>query len=221
LIKEMPMLQTGPQPGMITRVEDYFVYGCGRCARFATPDCSTKAWATGLTTLRRIALDAGLTETAKWGHPCFMHESRNIAIIGAFRGDFRLTFMNAALMLDPEAVLEKQGPNSHHADCLRFTDTATPAALEPLIRAYLAEAMGYAKAGILPPKERVDLDLPLELVEALDADPDLAEAFHALTPGRQKSYVLILNDAKTSATRLARIAKSRPKILAGKGATER
>jgi uncharacterized protein YdeI (YjbR/CyaY-like superfamily) len=206
---------------VITDVEDYFAKGCGRCVRFATEDCSTRRWLSGLLTVRRIATDAGLTETAKWGHPTYLHAGRNIAIIGAFRGDFRLTFFNASLMKDPEAVLEKQGPNTRHPDCLRFTDNDAPAALEPVIRRYLAEAMGYAKAGILPPKQVTELDLPAELAEALDADPGFAEAFHALTPGRRKSWVLHLNDARTPATRLARIEELRPRVLAGKGATER
>jgi uncharacterized protein YdeI (YjbR/CyaY-like superfamily) len=210
-----------PDRAMITDVEDYFARGCGRCDRFATPDCSTRLWLSGLRTLRRIAHEAGLTETAKWGHPVYMHAGRNIAIIGAFRGDFRLTFFNAALLQDPERLLDRQGPNTRHPDCLRFTDSDGPARLEPVIRAYLAEAMAYADQGLLPPKETTVVDLPPELVEALDADPELAEAFAALTPGRQKSWALHLNDAKTNATRLSRIEKGRAKIIAGKGATER
>jgi len=209
-----------PDRAMITDVEDYFAKGCGRCDRFATSDCSTKLWLKGLLTLRRIAQDAGLTETAKWGHPCYMHAGRNLALFGAFRDDFRLTFFNAALMKDPEGVLQKQGPNTRHPDCIRFTDNDGPMRLEPVIRAYLAEAMGYAEAGLLPPKEPTEVELPGELVEALDADPELAEAFAALTPGRQKSYAILLSSAKTSATRVARIEKARGKILAGKGATE-
>jgi uncharacterized protein YdeI (YjbR/CyaY-like superfamily) len=210
-----------PDRAMITDVEDYFALGCGRCDRFATPDCSTRLWLTGLLTLRSIAIDAGLTETAKWGHPCYMHAGRNICLFGAFRGDFRLTFMNAALLKDPESLLERQGPNTKHPDCIRFTDNDAPTQLEPVIRAYLAEAMSYAEQGVLPVKEPTEVDLPDELVEALDSDPDLAEAFAALTPGRQKSWALFLNDAKTSATRLSRIDKGRAKIIAGKGATER
>jgi uncharacterized protein YdeI (YjbR/CyaY-like superfamily) len=206
---------------MITDPEDYFAEGCGRCDRFGTADCSTRLWLTGLHTLRRICREAGLTETAKWGHPCYMHSGRNICLFGAFRGDFRLTFMNAALLKDPHGLLQKQGPNTRHADCIRFTDNATPAALEPVIRAYLAEAMGYAEQGILSPKEQTEIDLPDELIDALDADLDLAEGFAALTPGRQKSWALYLNDAKTPATRLSRIEKGRAKILAGKGANER
>jgi uncharacterized protein YdeI (YjbR/CyaY-like superfamily) len=210
-----------PDRAMITDVEDYFSLGCGRCDRFATPDCSTRRWLTGLLTLRRIAREVGLAETAKWGHPCYMHAGRNICLFGAFRGNFRLTFMNAALLKDPEGVLQKQGANTHHPDCIRFTDNAEPARLEPVIRAYLAEAMFYADQGLLPPKEVAEVDLPPELVEALDDDPDLAEAFAALTPGRQKSWALHLNDAKSSATRMARLEKGRAKIMAGKGATER
>lgn len=206
---------------MITDPETFFAKGCGRCDRFATPDCSTMLWLPGLLTLRRLCLDAGLTEVAKWGHPTYMHKGRNIAILGAFRGDFRLTFFNAALLTDPEGVLERQGPNTRHPDCLRFTDTAAPLAMAPTIRAYLAEAMGYAELGILPAKAPSDIDLPPELVEALDADPELAEAFAALTPGRQKSWALFLTDAKTPATRLSRIEKGRANILSGKGATER
>jgi len=209
-----------PDRAMVTDPDTYFAKGCGRCDRFATPDCSTRRWLAGLLTLRRIAREAGLTETAKWGHPCYMHAGRNICLFGAFRDDFRLTFMNAALLKDAEGLLERQGPNTRHPDCLRFTDTAMPAALEPTIRAYLAEAMAYAEQGIQPKKDVAEVELPPELVEALDADPELAEAFASLTPGRQKSWALHLNGTKTPATRFSRIGKGRAKILAGKGANE-
>jgi uncharacterized protein YdeI (YjbR/CyaY-like superfamily) len=210
-----------PDRAMITDPDTYFVQGCGRCDRFATPDCSTRRWRPGLLTLRRIAQDAGLTEVAKWGHPVYRHAGRNVAILGAFRGDYRLSFFNAAFLRDPDGILQKQGPNTRHADCLRFADNDAPMRLAPAIRAYLAEAMGYADRGLLPPKEPTELDLPDELIKALDSDPALAEAFAALTPGRRKSWALHLNDAKTSATRAARIDKGRAKIMGGKGATER
>lgn len=206
---------------MITHIEDFFTKGCGRCARFATPDCSTRLWIDGLNELRRICRDVGLDEQVKWAHPCYVHAGRNIAIMGAFRGDFRLSFFDAALLKDPHRVLEKQGPNTRHPDAIRFTDSGRVAELEPVIRSYLEEAMGYAEAGVRPPKEEAELELPDELVEALDADPELAEAFHGLTPGRQKSYVIHLASAKKSETRVRRIEKARDKILAGKGATER
>lgn len=206
---------------MITDIEDFFTKGCGRCDRFATADCSTRLWIDGLNALRRICREMGLIETVKWAHPCYMHAGRNIVIIGAFRGDFRATFFNAALMKDPEGVLEKQGQNTQHPDMICFRDNAAVTKMEPIIRAYLKEAMGYAEAGIKPPKETSDIELPDELVEALDSDPELAEAFHDLTPGRKKSYVINLSSVKKSETRSARIVKFRDHILAGKGALER
>ena len=206
---------------MITEIEDYFTKGCGRCARFATPDCSTRAWHAGLRELRSICIGEGLTETLKWAHPCYMHAGRNIAIIGAFRGDFRLSFMNASLLKDPYGVLEKQGENTAHPDMIRFKSVDQVAGVAHIIRAYLREAMRYAEAGIKPQKDRLDLELPPELIDALDNDPALSDAFHALTPGRQKSYVINLNSAKKSETRMQRISKFRQKIIAGKGALER
>ena len=150
-----------------------------------------------------------------------MHADRNIVIFGALRNDFRLSFFNGALMKDPNGVLEKHGPNTRHPDMFRFTENGQVTKMEPIIKSYIQEAKKYAEAGIKPPKEKFDLELPDELVEAMDADPELAEAFHNLTPGRQKSYVFNLNSAKKTETRIARIVKFRDKIIAGKGATER
>lgn len=206
---------------MITEIEDYFARGCGRCARFDTADCSTQRWHDGLARLRAICRSAGLSETVKWGHPCYMHAGRNIAIIGAFRGDFRLTFFNAGLMTDPESILERQGPNTAVPGMIRFVSNDAPEQLAATLTAYLAEAMRYAEEGRLAPKSAAIPDFPEELIEALDADPELSEAFHALTPGRQKSYIIHLNAAKKRETRAARIEKFRDKIIAGKGATER
>ena len=206
---------------MINNIEHYFESGCGRCDRFATPDCSTRFWLDGLLHLRRICRDVGMSEHVKWGHPCYMHAGRNIVVMGAFREDFRLSFFNAALMRDPHGVLIGQGPNSAHPDCFKFDDVAQVVASEAIIREYLTEAMGYAEQGIRPPKVERELELPDELVEALEADAELAEAFALLTPGRQRSYVYALNSAKTSATKVARIIKYRDKILAGRGALDR
>ncbi len=206
---------------MITDIEDYFTKGCGRCERFEMPDCSTRRWERGLRELREICRSAGLRETVKWAHPCYMHAGRNIAIMGAFRNDFRLSFMNAALLKDPHGVLERQGPNTRHPDMIRFASNDDVEKMEPVIRSYLGEAMAYAAQGVKPPKDDMQPDLPPELADALDADPELAEAFHALTPGRQKSYVINLNAAKQSETRVTRIARFRDRIIAGKGAMER
>ncbi len=206
---------------MIADPDDFFTKGCGRCDRFATPNCSTRRWIDGLNHLRRICLDMGLEETVKWAHPCYMHAGRNIAIFGAFQTDFRLSFMNPGLLKDTEAVLEPQGPNSQTPSMIRFNAVGQVGEREPAIRTYLHQLMEHAEAGTKAPKAEREIDMPDELVEALDADPELAEAFQALTPGRRKSYMFNLNQAKQSATRVARIEKFRGHIMAGKGAMER
>jgi uncharacterized protein YdeI (YjbR/CyaY-like superfamily) len=206
---------------MITNPDDFFTQGCGRCDRFATPECSAALWIDGLKHLRRILLDLGLEEVVKWAHPCYTHAGRNIALLTAFQGDFRLTFMNPGLLVDTKGVLERQGPNSQTPSMLRFGTAAQVAEMEPVIRAYLKQLIDHAEAGTRPPKLEREIDMPDELTEALDADPELADAFQALTPGRQKSYMFNLNQARQSATRLARIEKFRDKIIAGKGVLER
>lgn len=206
---------------MIKDPDEFFAKGCGRCDRFATAACSARQWADGLARLRALCLELGLEETAKWGHPCYMHAGRNVVLIGALREEFRLNFFHAALMKDPKRILEKQGANTQHADSLRFTDAREVTKLAPTIRAYIKEAMGYAATGTKPPKTQAALALPEELSAALAKDAELAAAFEQLTPGRKRSYVINLNGAKTTATRQMRIAKFRNHILAGKGALER
>ncbi|WP_430460324.1 YdeI/OmpD-associated family protein [Thalassolituus sp. LLYu03] len=206
---------------MITDINDYFANGCGRCDRFASDDCSSRLWAEGQKRLRAICTSLNLDETVKWGHPCYVYKGRNIALIAAVRGDFRLNFFNASLLKDTAGILEKQGDNTRHPDTVRFTDANRVSLLEPTLRAYLQEAIGYADAGIKPEKVSTEMELPSELAGALEADPQLAEAFHKLTPGRQRSYVLNLNAAKKSETRIARISGFRERILAGKGLNER
>ncbi len=206
---------------MIKVVDDYFAKGCGRCERFATADCSSQRWAPGLADLRRICLEAGLVETAKWGHPCYIYAKRNIVIIGAFRDDFRLSFFNAGLMKDPNGLLERQGPNTQHPDMIRFKKVSQVKQLGSTILSYLDEAKGYAEKGIKPAATERTMELPDELIEAMDCDPELAEAFQALTPGRQRSYIFNLKSAKQPETRVSRITKFRSKIIAGKGAQER
>ncbi|PVA08306.1 YdeI/OmpD-associated family protein [Thalassorhabdomicrobium marinisediminis] len=206
---------------MITDIEDYFSKGCGRCKRFDTPACSVAKWHDGVIVLRRICLDAGLSEHVKWGHPVYMHAGHNIAMIGAFQNDFRFTYMNASLLKDPEGILEAPGPNTKTRSMVRFSDCRTVEAMAPVLAAYLEEAKEYADKGLKPPKTVKDHNVPDELTDALDADPELADAFAALTPGRKRGYYMHIGSAKQSVTRARRIEKLRPQIFAGKGFNER
>lgn len=206
---------------MIKDPDIYFTKGCGRCAKFDTPDCASLRWAEGQAALRALCVEVGLVETAKWGHPCYMHADRNIAILGAFKDSFRLTFFNAALMTDPDKVLTKQGPNTANAGVLLFNASQDVAPMADIILKYLKESMGYAEAGVRAPQTVKDYDIPEELGDALDADPEFAAAFNALTPGRQRGYYLHFGSAKQSATRISRIEKARARIFAGIGFNER
>ena len=206
---------------MITDIEDYFRDGCGRCGRFATADCSARLWSEGLATLRTICREAGLSEAVKWGHPCYVHAGRNVAILGAFRTDFRISFFEAGLLGDPDGMLERQGPNSARPDCLRFTSVEGVTARRDALDRFLSTARDHAAAGRRAPRPPGMPDLPEALLAALGDDPALAEAFHALTPGRQRSWALHVGAAKQSATRQARIARGREAILAGRGFNER
>lgn len=206
---------------MITEAGTFFTDGCGRCPRFATDACSARLWSAGVARLRQMCLEAGLEESLRWGHPCYRHNGRNLALIGAFQGDFRLTFPDASVLVDDAGLLEPAGPNSPTATTIRFTSTEDLTHHAASLAALLAQARARAEAGERPaPRPAAEVDLPELLLSALEDDPDLAEAFHALTPGRQRSYVIALSSAKTDATRAARIARFGDRILAGKGANE-
>lgn len=206
---------------MITDPAAYFTKGCGRCARFDTPDCSALLWSPALAALRALCLGAGLGEELRWGIPAYRHAGRTLALIGAFRDNVMLTFPDAGLLADPEGLLQPAGPNSRAATTIRFTSQAEIVAKAPAIRALLLAARQAAAEGRVPERPEAAFDLPGELAEALDADPELAGAFSALTPGRQRSHAFFIASAKAAATRLARVQRQRPLILAGKGANER
>lgn len=206
---------------MITDPAEYFTRGCGRCARFDTPECSALVWSPVLAALRALCLEAGLTEEVRWGIPAYRHAGRTLALIGAFRDNAILTFPDAALLDDPERLLKPAGPTSQGNSTIRFTAPDQVAALAPAIRRILAAARQAAAEGRVPPRLPTRVEVPEDLSAALDADPLLAEAFTALTPGRQRSFCVALGQAKTPATRARRIDSFRPLILAGKGALGR
>jgi uncharacterized protein YdeI (YjbR/CyaY-like superfamily) len=201
-----------------TDVDVFFVNGCGRCALGATPACKVNTWKEELVLLRQILLQSGLTETRKWGVACYMHGANNVALLSALKHCATLSFFKGALMTDPEKLLQKPGENSQAMRYLRFTSTGQVNDQRLHINAYLMEAVGIEEAGqkvsFKPPQEQV---MPEELTNVLNNDPDLAAAFHKLTPGRRRGYILFFGAAKQPKTRLERISKCRENILQGKG----
>jgi len=180
----------------------------------------SERWPQEMTRLRDVLLGCGLTEELKWGKPCYAHGGANIAIIQEMKDFLALMFFKGALMEDPEGILEEQGPNSRSALRIRFTSPADVERLAGTLPDYVAEAIRVEEAG-LEVGPAPDLALAEELQQRLDGDPDLAAAFEALTPGRQREYNLHISEAKQSSTRAARVEKHVDRIREGKGLRDR
>ena len=169
--------------------------------------------------LRAILLDCGLEEALRWGKPTYRHHGGNVAQIQRLNAALTLLFFKGAL-LDPDGTLEPPGEKSRVARRMRFTSLADVAAQETALRRHAARAMQLEDEGARVEPE-ADPDLPPELVARFDADAALAQAFDALTPGRQRGWALQIGGARQPATRASRIDKARPAILAGKGPHDR
>lgn len=177
-----------------------------------------KRWQPELRELRRIVLDCQLTEEVKWGQPCYAFDSKNIVIIHGFKEYCALLFFKGALLKDPKGILIQQTENVQSGRQIRFTDLREIVKLEAVLKAYIREAVEVEKAGLRVPHQKTsDLKVPEELKKRLAETPALKTAFKALTPGRQRAYVLYFSGAKQSKTRDARIDKCTPQILKGKG----
>ncbi|NVK04150.1 MAG: YdeI/OmpD-associated family protein [Flavobacteriia bacterium] len=207
---------------MVRDVDEYLEVGCGRCSLHATPQCKVNTWRELLVQLRRIANECGVTEESKWGVPCYTYNGANIFNISAFKGFCSLSFFKGSLLKDDDKLLEAPGKNSQAWRQFRFTEMTQIEELEPIIKAYIFEAIEIEKAGLKVESVKVDSsDYPEELVAKFDEDPAFQTAFEALTPGRQRGYLIHFNGAKQSQTRVNRIEKFTSKIMEGKGWQER
>lgn len=179
-------------------------------------------WRNELSALREIALAMGLQEAIKWKQPCFTLDGGNVAILNALRDYCALSFFKGALLVDPDRLLDAPGRHSQATRQLRFTSVEQIRAMEAPIREMLSQAMEIERQGrMIDFKASRELTLPAELTAALEEDAELSDAFGALTPGRQRGWVLHFSGAKQASTRISRIAKARDAILAGKGFNDR
>ena len=177
-----------------------------------------KKWQQEMKLLREICLDCGLTEEFKWMHPCYTFQGKNVVLIHGFKEYCALLFHKGVLLKDTNNILIQQTENVQSARQIRFTSLQEIIDLKSTIKAYIFEAMEVEKAGLeVPMKKTSEFKMPDEFKVALDNDPDLKAAFHSLTPGRQRGYLLYFSQAKQSATRANRVEKYTPKILQGKG----
>jgi uncharacterized protein YdeI (YjbR/CyaY-like superfamily) len=177
-----------------------------------------KRWSVEFAALRQLCLASGLNEELKWGQACYDLEGGNVVLIHGFKDYCALLFMKGALLKDPKGILIQQTKNVQAARQIRFASLADINKQKAAVKAYLREAIAVEQSGVkVEMKSAAQFDVPEEFLKPLDDDPKLAEAFHALTPGRQKGYLLHFAGAKQSSTRAARVEKHIPRILKGLG----
>ena len=175
-------------------------------------------WQEAFTQLRMIVLDCGLTEELKWGQPCYTLENSNIVLMHGFKEYCALLFMKGALLPDPHELLIQQTENVQAARQIRFTNVQQIIELEPVLKRYIEEAIAVEKAGLtVELKKTEDFPMPEELINKLEEVPGLQDAFEALTPGRQRAYLLYFSAPKQAKTRVSRIEKCIQPIFEGKG----
>ena len=177
-----------------------------------------KKWQKEMEKLRRISLGCGLTEELKWGKPCYTFQNSNIVLIHGFKEYCALLFFKGALLKDAKGILVQQTKNVQAARQIRFTNVREIDKIEPILKAYIKEAIEVEKAGLkVDYKKTADFAIPEEFQNKLDEIPALKTAFGKLTPGRQRGYVLYFSAPKQSKTRESRIEKCMQQILDGKG----
>jgi uncharacterized protein YdeI (YjbR/CyaY-like superfamily) len=175
-------------------------------------------WQEEIRRLRTIVLGCGLTEELKWGCPCYTFQKTNIVLIHVFKEYCALLFFKGALLHDTEGILVQQTRNVQVARQIRFTGVKEIVQMKSSLKAYIFEAIEVEKSGLKPTlKKTAEYAIPEEFQKKLDKTPALKSAFKALTPGRQRGYLLYFSAAKQSKTRTLRIEKSIKQILKGKG----
>lgn len=203
---------------MNTSAEAYFTEGCGRCELGGTPQCKVNRWHKILIKLREIVLECGLTEECKWGVPCYTYNGGNILIISAFKENCTLNFFKGSLLSNTHKLLVKPGENSQSGMYMRFTDMKEVSSNIKKIKEYILEAVEIENAGLkVDFRQKNELVYPEELLRQFKSNNELKKAFEALTPGRQRGYILFFTAAKQSQTRTSRIEKSIQSIMHGKG----
>jgi uncharacterized protein YdeI (YjbR/CyaY-like superfamily) len=175
-------------------------------------------WKAEIEQMREIVLDCHLSEELKWGSPCYTFEKANIVLIHYFKEYCAFLFFKGALMKDPDNILIQQSDNVQAARQVRFTNVQDILAKKEILKKYIFEAAEIEKSGQKVELKKVsDFEIAEELQHKFDSDADLKKAFYALTPGRQRAYLLHFSQPKQSKTREARIEKHIPRILDGKG----
>lgn len=179
---------------------------------------NARQWKEEYGKLRMIILDCKLTEELKWGVPCYTYNNGNVVLVHGFKEYCALLFVKGALLQDTHGILIQQTENVQAGRQVRFISVQEIIALESTLKAYINEAIEIEKAGLeVDFKKNTEYVVPEELQNKFTEIPALKTAFEALTPGRQRAYILHFSEPKQAKTRVARIEKNMQQILKGKG----
>ncbi len=179
---------------------------------------NAKKWQAEMQKLRAIVLECDLTEELKWSVPCYTFQKTNVVLIHGFKEYCALLFFKGALLKDANGILIQQTENVQAGRQIRFTNLQEITRLKSILKAYISEAIDVEKSGLkVDFKKTTEFNIPEEFQDKLKENPDLKAAFEALTPGRQRAYLLHFSAPKQSKTRVSRVEKSLQDILNGKG----
>ncbi len=205
---------------MNPKVDKYLIDGCMRCKFGGTPQCKVNNWRKELEALRQIVLEMGLTETIKWSVPVYTHNEKNIIIVSALKEYAFISFFKGVLLADEHKILSQQG-NIQSGRLIKFTDWNEVVKLKKVIQSYIQEAINIEDSGKKVEFKKNPEPIPEELLKAFEDDPEFKKAFHALTLGRQRGYIIHFSQPKQSQTRIGRIEKYKPQILNGIGLNDK
>nr|WP_315221639.1 DUF1801 domain-containing protein [uncultured Flavobacterium sp.] len=201
---------------MTTTIDQYLMDGCMRCKYGGTPQCKVLNWVEELLLLRKIVLETDLKEEIKWGVPVYTKNGKNIITVNALKESANIGFYKGVLLSDEHKILQQQG-NIQSARIIKFTKTDEILKLKDVLKQYVLEAIALEESGKKVIMNKNPEPTPDELIQAFEEDPAFKKAFHNLTPGRQRGYIIYFSQPKQTQTRIGRIEKYKQQIFLGIG----
>lgn len=208
------------KPVLNPQVDKYLIDGCMRCKYGGTPQCKVNNWREELELLRQIVLETGLKEELKWAAPVYTHHGKNIISVGALKDSANIGFFKGVLLADKHKILQQQG-NLQSDRIIKFTNVNDIKKIKDVLKSYVLEAIAIEESGKKVEYKKNPEPIPEELVKAFEEAPAFKKAFYALTPGRQRGYIIHFSQPKQSKTRIERIEKYKQQIFNGIGLNDK
>lgn len=202
------------------KVDKYLTDGCMRCKFGGTPKCKVLNWVDELELLRQIVLETGLSEEIKWGVPVYTSRGKNVVMVNALKESANIVFFKGVLLTDEHKILQQQG-NLQSGRIVKFTNANEIKKLKDVLKSYVLEAIAIEESGKKAEFRKNPEPIPDELLQTFEDDPAFKKAFYALTPGRQRGYIIHFSQPKKTQTRSERIEKYKEQILDGTGLNDK